>query len=188
VIVAPHGPGQPLPAVERPAEPRHFLYVGDDEPRKDLPGLLTAYAEYRRAAEGAPLDLVLAGAAAHRAGGEGISGEPEPDLRRLAELHAQAAALVHPSLDEGFGLTLAEAMAAGTPVVAVRNRGVEDVFGDAALLVDPAGVAAALGRIAREEDLRGRLAAAGAEAVAGLSWEASARAHEAAYTLALEGS
>jgi glycosyltransferase involved in cell wall biosynthesis len=185
LTVAPHGPGQDLPAVERRADPRHFLYVGDDEPRKGLPGLLEAYAAYHSRSE-RPLELVLAGAAARRAGPPGTRGEREVPPARLAELHAGAAALVHPSLHEGFGLTLLEAMALGTPVVALHTRGVAETCGEAALLVDAAGLSAALERVAANSELRARLSTAGRERAAGFSWKECARLHERAYTLALE--
>jgi glycosyltransferase involved in cell wall biosynthesis len=185
VVVAPHGAGQPLPERPRPAEPAHFLYVGDDQERKNVTGLLEQYARYRAEAS-RPLELVLAGAAAHRAGAEGVRGEPEAGPERLAELHAGAAALVHPALEEGFGLTLLEAMALATPVVAVRTRSAQELCGDAALLVAPQELAGALERVAVDPELRERLAQAGRERAAAHSWERSARAHERAYTLALE--
>jgi len=102
----------------------------------------------------------------------------------LAALLANAAALVHPSLHEGFGLTLAEAMGAETPVVAVTTPAVVELCGDAALLVPPEGLAAALAEVARDAELRGRLSARGRQRALTLSWDASARAHERAYTLA----
>jgi glycosyltransferase involved in cell wall biosynthesis len=180
VVVARLGPGQELPEVERRGEPRHFLYVGDDERRKNVDGLVAAYERYRAAA-GRPLELVLAGAAARRGGGE-ISPTPA----RLAELHAGAAALVHPALDEGFGLTLVEAMTAGTPVIAVRTPAAAEVCGDAALLVGPDDLEDAMTRVAADPDLRERLSAAGRRRSADFSWDESARLHETAYTLALE--
>jgi glycosyltransferase involved in cell wall biosynthesis len=164
VVVAPHGPGQRLPEIERDAQPRHFLYVGDAEPRKDLDALRDLDLQ---------LPLVLAG----RAGGP-VSPQ------RLAELLAGAAALVHPSRLEGFGLTLAEAMAAGTPVVARRTPAAEELCGDAALLVEPGELAGAIRRVASDRELRDRLSAAGRERAARLSWANSARAHVRAYTLA----
>ncbi len=172
VVTAPHGPGQQLPQPgTRSAE--HFLYVGDDEPRKNVAGLRAAHAAYEQA--GGTLPLLLAGSAGTPAAGD-----------ELARLHARAAALVHPARDEGFGLTVLEAMAAGTPVVAVRNAGVEEVAGDAALVVEEPGLAAAMLRIEREPELRGRLAAAGLRRAAGFSWPRSAEAHIQAYTLARE--
>ncbi|MBI5106045.1 MAG: glycosyltransferase family 4 protein [Solirubrobacterales bacterium] len=165
VVVAPHGPGQPLPAVPRGA-PCHFLYVGDDEPRKDLAALRAAHASL--GADAPP--LVVAGSAGHRC-----------TPRELASLHAHAIALVHPSRHEGFGLTVLEAMAVGTPVVARRTPALEEVGGDAVLFADDlaAGMREAQARHA-ELSARGRARAAA------FTWEAAARAHLRAYALAVE--
>jgi glycosyltransferase involved in cell wall biosynthesis len=174
VVVAPHGPGQPLPDVAPPDGPRHFLYVGDDEPRKNLATLRAAHARYA-ARTAAPLPLVVAGAA-----GEPVAPE------RLAALYAEAAALVHPALHEGFGLTLAEAMRAGVPVLAGRAPGVAETAGDAALYIDPRDpedLARGLERLASDAELRARLSALGRQKADRLSWEESARAHLHAYTL-----
>src|SRR4051794_34625748 len=118
VVVAPHGPGQEL-VVPMHRQAEHFLYVGDDEPRKNLDGLLEAHARY--AAQGGTKPLVLAGSASARADAPRVIGVTDPDAATLAELHAHAVALVHPSRDEGFGLTVLEAMSIGTPVIAARN-------------------------------------------------------------------
>jgi glycosyltransferase involved in cell wall biosynthesis len=166
IVVAHHGPGQELPAVA-PREPEHVLYVGDDEPRKNL-GLLLAAAERFTA-----LPVRIAGRA-----GESV------DAAALANLYAGALALVHPSVDEGFGLVPLEAMAAGVPVVAVRTAAVEEVCGEAALYVagdDPAGLAAVLERLRSGPDLRADLVARGRERAARFDWSASARAHLEAY-------
>jgi glycosyltransferase involved in cell wall biosynthesis len=169
---------------ERDHRAEHFLYVGDDEPRKNLALLLDAHARYRRAAGPAALPLVLAGRA--RADQEGVRCEPEPDLGALL---AAAAALVHPALHEGFGLTALEAMSAGVPVLAARSPGLAETCGDAARYVDPydaAGLADELRRIATEPALRADLSDRGRAWAASFSWQASARAHIAAYTLALD--
>ncbi len=83
------------------------------------------------------MGLVLAGGSASVARGEGVSGRAAPSEAELIEVLRGALALVHPSRDEGFGLTPLEAMALGVPVLAVRNPGTEEVCGDAALLVGP---------------------------------------------------
>lgn len=184
VVVAHHGPGQPLRSGERRED--HLLYVGSDEPRKDVAGLLAAYAHYRAHADD-PLELVLAGEAARRAGGPGVRGVPAPGPEQLTELLLGALALVHPSPHEGFGLTLLEAMGAGVPVLAVRTRSAEEVCGGAALLIERGELAQGLAALQADRGLRERLAAEGRERAAGFSWEISARKHEEAYRLALDG-
>ncbi len=185
IVVAPHGPGQataPAPA-HPPAAPRHFLYIGDDEPRKNLGRLLAAHARYRGAVGDGALDLVLAGRA-QPPPQPGVRSDPDPDLPALL---AQAAALVHPALHEGFGLTALEAMQAGVPVIAARSPGLAETCGETPLYVDPHdadGLAHALARIAADPALRSLLAAAGRERAAAFSWRTSARAHIEAYTLA----
>ena len=107
---------------------------------------------------------MLAGSAAAHANAEPLLvGEPRPDAERLRELLAGAAALVHPSADEGFGLTLAEAMASGVAVLAVRNPGTDELCGPAALLVEPDGLADGMVRLHEEEGLRAELARMGRE-------------------------
>jgi len=178
-VVAPHGPGQELPEPGA-RERRHFLYLGSDEPRKAVGSLVEAHAEL-----GGTPRLVLAGGAARRAGGPGTKGEPDPSPKEVAELLAGALALVHPAPLEGFGLTLLEAMAAGVPVVALRSPSSEEVCGDAALLVAPGELAATLRRVADDDDLRERLAAAGRKRAAAFSWERSADLHAEAYRMAV---
>lgn len=196
VVLAPHGPGQaPLPA-RRAVE--HFLYVGDAEPRKNLPRLLEAYARYRAGhpaqpaglpspvgrADGGPLDLVLAGRA--RADGRpGVRHEPEPDLPGL---HARAAALLLPSLHEGFGLTALEAMHAGTPVLTSSGvPALTELCADAARYVDPRDtddLVRGLVELATVPPLREALRRRGLARAAEFTWERSARAHLRAYSLA----
>lgn len=185
IVVAAHGPGQELPLAPRAERPGHFLYVGDGEPRKNLGVLLDAYARYREKAT-EPLELVLAGTSS--AGGPGVRAEAGVGGEALAELYAAAAALVHPSLYEGFGLPVLEAMAAGTPVIASDAPGVREVAGDAALFCDPHDPAAfseAMASVAGDAALRQRLTLAGGARAAAFSWAASAKAHVEAYALAL---
>ena len=182
VVVAPHGPGQALTAAATRSE-EHWLYVGDDEPRKNVDALIAAHERYADA--GGALPLVLAGAAAARATGvPRVVGIPDPDAAQLSDLHARAIALVHPSRDEGFGLTVLEAMAVGSPVIAVRNAAIEEIAGEAALIVDDFALAEAMQRIERDEPLRRMMGVAGRRRAAEFSWQRSARAHIQAYTLA----
>lgn len=183
IVLARHGPGQ-LSNRAAGGQPRHFLYVGDAEPRKDLPTLLKAYELYRRSAI-SPASLVLAGAA--WADGEGIEVVAHPTAARLAELYADALALVHPSLYEGFGLTPLEAMSAGTPVLAARSPGVEEVCAAAVIYGEPGrpeSFAPLLARLAGEPRLREDLARRGRARAAEFSWQASAQSHVEAYGLA----
>jgi len=185
IVVAAHGPGQePGPAVAAASGSRHFLYVGDDEPRKNLGLLLAAHRRYRELAGAGALDLVLAGRA--RAAQAGVRCEDAPDL---AVLLGGAVALVHPALHEGFGLTALEAMHAGVPVLAARSPGLAETCAGAALLFDPhdaEALARGLARVAADPALRAELGAAGRERAAAFSWRASARAHIEAYTLAMD--
>jgi glycosyltransferase involved in cell wall biosynthesis len=185
VVVAPLGPGQELRVDQSGAAPRHFLYVGDGEPRKNLPVLLAAYGSYRQQVAN-PLELVVAGSAS--AAGQGVRMERSPSSQRLAELYAGAAALVHPSLYEGFGLTPLEAMTLGTPVLAARSPGVTEVCADAALYAEPQDVCsftAAMIKIDGDPSLRRDLSIRGAARAAEFSWAECARRHAHAYSLAL---
>lgn len=194
IVVARHGPGQMRGSPGR-AAPEHFLYVGDDEPRKNVTTLLAAYQVYRARAQ-SPLALVLAGAV-DRCGpgvkggadrcGPGVRTEHRPGAERLAQLYAGAAALVQPSLYEGFGLTALEAMSTGTPVIAASSPGLVEVCGDAARYADPreaTAFAAAMGDLAGSSALRDELGARGLARAQRFSWEACARAHVDAYSLA----
>ncbi|MCW2991005.1 MAG: mshA 4 [Solirubrobacterales bacterium] len=168
IAVAHHGPGQDLPDVPRREPPELVLYVGDDEPRKNLALLHAADL---------PLPVCHAGP-----GGEAV------DPPGLAELYARALVLVHPSVHEGFGLTPLEAMAAGVPVVAVRNAAVEEVCADAVEYVDgsdPAQLERAVRRIHEDPAHRAALAQRGRARAAQYTWNASAQAHLDAYRRAL---
>jgi glycosyltransferase involved in cell wall biosynthesis len=186
IVVAPHGPGQQLaqpPAAT--ADRVHFLYVGDAEPRKNLDTLVAAYERYRERSP-QPLPLVLAGSAAVDA--PGVTIVADPGAGRLGDLYAAAAALIQPSLYEGFGLTALEAMSAGTPVIASDVPGLREICGPAADYIDPhrpESLARAMARLADEPARRAELAELGLRRAAEFTWDSCARAHVAAYSLAL---
>jgi glycosyltransferase involved in cell wall biosynthesis len=187
IVVAPLGAGQQLKLSQpgRPARPTYFLYVGDDEPRKNLGVLLAAYRIYRDQVE-RPLDLILAGSA--YAEMPGVRVERRPGARRLGELYLGAAALVHPSLYEGFGLTPVEAMGLGTPVLAARSPGILEICADAVRYADPrdpVSFAGGMAELASDSSLRHELRARGKRRAAEFSWETCARRHLDAYSLAL---
>jgi len=101
---------------------------------------------------------------------------PVPD-EDLPALYAGASAFAYPSLYEGFGLPLLEAMACGTPVLTSDRTAMPETAGEAAVLVDPhdvEAVAAGLERLLTDAELRTRLRAAGLSRVAGYTWERAA--------------
>ena len=143
----PHAEGQRR-ARERYGIPaRYVLYVGQFDPRKNMDGLLRAFAG--AAADDPELCLVVAGdlgkLATHLHEALARTAAPRErvivtgyvDDATLASLYSGAECLLHAALLEGFGLTPLESLAAGTPVVGYRAGAVEEVVGDAGLLVDP---------------------------------------------------
>jgi glycosyltransferase involved in cell wall biosynthesis len=117
-----------------------ILYVGSDEPRKNLDTLIAAHRElHRQRGAGTPA-LVLVGPGPHRASsgsGPVVHAPGYLDTRDLHALMAACSLLVLVSLEEGFGLPVAEAMSAGLPVVCSGGSALEEVAGEAATLVDP---------------------------------------------------
>jgi glycosyltransferase involved in cell wall biosynthesis len=148
----------------------YVLAVGTLEPRKNLPRVAEA-------ARRARVELRVAGAS----GWGGVDapnrlGEVPDD--ELAALYRGARALVFPSLYEGFGLPVLEAMASGTPVVTSRGGATEEVAGGAAVLVDPLDVDAIATGIEEAASRRDELRARGLERARAYSWGAVADAVE----------
>lgn len=170
--------------IERP----YFLFVGTLEPRKNLRRLLRAYALVDEAVR-ARHQLVIAGgkgwggvdthALVKDTGLEGqvvVTGYV--DDKQLATLYAHARFLAMPSLYEGFGLPLVEAMAFGVPVLTSNNSSMPEVAGDAGVLVDPLderSIAVGLLSLLTDEAHRERLAAKAGPSARRFSWQKAAR-------------
>ncbi len=162
--------------------PGFVLAVGTLEPRKNLPRLVSAYRtlepELRR---GHP--LVVVGALGWETGetldalrslGEGAVMLGYVSDAALAELYRRCAVFCYPSLGEGFGLPVLEAMAAGAPVVTSEISSLPEVGGDAAEYVDPydtTSIAAGLGHVLGDAGHRRRLREAGPLRAAQFSWD-----------------
>ncbi len=197
VVVPPgHTPTPPAPAPEAASE-SFLLYVGINKPHKNLAALIEGYAALGPGAPplciAGPLDARFPQAqqAAERAGLAGrvrfLGRVSEADLARL---YRQATLLVLPSLAEGFGFTVLEAMASGTPVVCSDLPVLREVAGEAALYFDPrqpATMTATLNEVLRQPELLAALRERGLARAAWFTWERAAQATLAVYESALAG-
>ncbi len=162
---------------------RYILDVATIEPRKNILTLLNAYAIYRRRCA-TPLPLIIAGKDGYQA--EMIKkrareSDIEGSVRFLgyvsnsdiAHLYRLATMLVFPSLYEGFGLPILEAMASGCPVIASNVTSLPEVCGNAAMLIDPmstTAISSAMLTLTEQENIRQDLIARGFSHVEGLTW------------------
>jgi glycosyltransferase involved in cell wall biosynthesis len=158
---------------------RFLLFVGTREPRKNVGLLLRAFSELRRWHP--ELGLVLAGPVGWGPQlpvppGTVLRGYVEPSELRL--LYHSALAIAVPSLDEGFGLPAAEAMACGCPVLASRAGALPEVVGEAGILLDPLDLEAwtgALRELVEQPERRAQLAARGRSRAGRFRWETAAQ-------------
>ena len=161
---------------DRPREP-FLLYPANRWKHKNHERLLEAFALVRR--EHPDLRLVLTGAGHERTAlPAGVESRGHVSLDELVELYRRAAALVYPSLYEGFGIPCVEAMACGCPVSASRVASLPEVCGDAAVYFDPLSVESIAQGI---RDVLARPPAGGIEQAARYTWERCAREHDAVY-------
>ena len=171
----------------------YLLFVGTLEPRKNLARLVAAVARLGRP----DLTLVVTGPAGW---GDDLPDPSVQGVRAVLAGHVPAADLpalmagaevfCFPSLAEGFGLPVLEAMSAGAPVVTSSGTACAEVVGDAGVLVDPEdvdAVAAGLAQVLDDADLAGQLRRAGRVRAADFTWTAVADATVAAYRSAAGG-
>jgi glycosyltransferase involved in cell wall biosynthesis len=185
-LLAGHGITQP-----------YIAFASTIEPRKDVPTLVGAFA--RIAAAHPDVQLVIAGGdgwgidearAAISASGVAtrILRPGYVDDATLAALFRRAEVIAYPSLVEGFGMPALEALASGTPLVTTSGSALEEIVGDAALLVPPADVEAlshALATVLDDATVAARLRAEGPPRAATFTWQRSIEAHVAAYDRAI---
>jgi glycosyltransferase involved in cell wall biosynthesis len=153
----------------------YVLAVGDLRAKKNLRRLIGAWQR-----SGVPHRLVLAGHGTMDVP-EGVELTGYVDDARLDALMRGADLLVHPSLYEGFGLVILEAMARGTPVAAARATALPETGGDAAVWFDPLDADDMAGAIVRALSGREALAQRGRAHAARFSWEATAAATAGVY-------
>jgi glycosyltransferase involved in cell wall biosynthesis len=189
VVAVPLAASERLRRVEAPvSEEPYFLHVGTIEPRKNLNMLVDAWRAVRALH---PVRLVLAGR--RRAdgpvftSGDGLEvlGAVEED--KLPALYSGALAVVYPTLYEGFGLPILEAMRCGAPVITSLDESVMEVSGGAAIHCDTSAVKAwadAMQRIITDPAFREELRQRGSRRAAEFSWERTARETMAVYRTA----
>lgn len=194
LTVIPHGVRPPTVDADQVAAFRqrsglhrpYVLWTGTREPRKNLPVLVGAFR--RLLGEGADLDLVLVGPEGWGPEADRLTRAEGERIRVLGRLsppelecaYAGAEVFCYPSLREGYGMPVTEAMAHGIPVVTSRGTATEEAAGGAAVLVDPldeADVARGLAA-ARDPSRRAGLRAASLDRAATLSWAAAAERTE----------
>lgn len=186
IRVVPHGVHPVSPSLGH--REKIVLFVGVLQKRKNLLRLIQAFEalpeEWRLVLAGAPsgygAEAILERARAHPR--VQITGYLAPPA--LEQLYARASIFAFPSLDEGFGIPVLEAMAHGLPVVTSNTSALPEVAGDAALLVspeDPMEIAAALLRLAQNEDLREQLAKRGVARAQTYTWGNAVTATYAVY-------
>jgi glycosyltransferase involved in cell wall biosynthesis len=160
-------------------ETPYILAVATLEPRKNLSRLVAAHALVRKNRPG--LVLVVAGApvqwAEQELAGEGVTALGFVADDQLPELYRGASVFAYPSLFEGFGIPVVEAMACGTPVVASSHPSLDESCGDAAVRADPTSVEALAEAIDRALSDRESLVPRGLDHARRFTWRGCGEAH-----------
>lgn len=166
------------------ALPNHYwLYLGTLQPRKNIGSIVGAYHQWRYQHPDDPAELVLAGGKGwkfedHWVNGEGIHLPGYIDEADKGTLLAGARALLFPSLYEGFGFPVIEAMGVGTPVICSNTSSLPELAGDAALYVDPhilKMLTERMSRLTTDNDLRDTLIQRGYDRPQHFTWEQAAQ-------------
>jgi glycosyltransferase involved in cell wall biosynthesis len=167
--------------------PRYVLYFGGFDLRKNVPGVIRAYARLPRALRD-EFQLVIAGR--YRNLGHPLFPDPRPVVREMglegrvvftgqvreqdkAPMYSGATMFAFPSLYEGFGMPVLEAMACGTPVLTSNSSALPEVAGDAGLLVDPRSedaISEGMGQLLSDPRRREELARRGLERARLFTW------------------
>ena len=170
----------------------YVAFLGTLEPRKNVPALVRAWVR-ACAGRSTPPALVLAGGRGWDEEIDRVAAEVPAGLRLLrtgylpladlAGLLGGAELVAYPSLGEGFGLPVLEAMACGAPVLTTRRLALPEVGGDAVAYCEPdvAGIESGLRALLDDPVRRAELAAAGLARAGEFTWAATARAHLASY-------
>lgn len=164
--------------------PEHyFLFVGTLQPRKNIARIVQAFAKYRQSVEN-PIGLVLAGGKGWLFdkswvyGVDGVYLTDYIDEEDKGTLYANAKALVFPTLYEGFGFPVIEAMLCGTPVITSTTSSLPELAGDAGILVNPESVDAiadAMALLMNDVDLYNQLVEKGYEQAKKFTWDIAAK-------------
>ncbi|WP_077152330.1 glycosyltransferase family 4 protein [Halorubrum tropicale] len=172
----------------------YLLFVGSINPRKNITRLLDAYAQYRDRVDN-PLPLVIAGS--QRDVFAAIDRPPIDNVHTLGFvsdekrnwLYHNSTALLFPSLYEGFGLPIIEAMDCGTPVLTSDRGAMAEIAGNAAVLVDPTDVDAissGIEQIATNSSFRRSLIESGRERATRFTWMSTAEKMVSIYRQTLD--
>ena len=199
IAICPAGAPAWRPRASAPPDGGYLLFFGTLEPRKNVGGLLDAYEILVGRRRDTP-PLLLAGRA---------TGAAAPWLQRIAQaplqgrvrhvgyvdpadrraLYEGARLLVQPSFEEGFGMTVLEAMTVGVPVVAADRGALPELLGGAGLLVDPTepeAIAAAIARLLDDGALAAAACTRGIHRASSYNWAQTAERVYAAYQQAIE--
>jgi glycosyltransferase involved in cell wall biosynthesis len=172
----------PPTRLPRPIPEPYFLFVGNLESRKNVTGLLRAFANLRKKSDFQNTKLILIGKPGHAYQqienvAKETAGVVFPGFvsnENLVQYYQNAEAFVYPSFYEGFGFPILEAMQMDTPVITSSVSATAEVAGEAALLVSPHSdveIANAMERVSNDRDLRSRLIERGRSRIRDFTWK-----------------